>query len=66
MLSNYFPIKFRNVELIVNEPLWKQIIGLYVYEWDEEAPNAASLFILGFEFHFLLGKWVFEDDLPKL
>ena len=61
MLSNYFPIKFRNVELIDNEPLWKQIIGLYIYEWDE-TPNAASLFILGFEFHFLLGKWVFEDD----
>ena len=65
MISNYFPIKFRNIQLIDNEPLWKQIIGLYVYEWDE-TPNALSIVILGFEFHFLLGKWVFEDDLPKL
>ena len=58
MISNYFPIRFRSVQLIDNEPLWKQIIGLYIYEWDDESPNAASIVILGFEFHFLLGKWV--------
>jgi hypothetical protein len=60
MLSNYFPIKFANVELIRNEPLWKQIIGLYIYEWDEQAPNGATVYILGFAFNFLLGRWEYK------
>ena len=56
MLSNYFPVKFDGITLCDCEPLWKQILGLYIYEWDA-TPKAMTIRILGFDIDFLLGKW---------
>jgi len=56
MLSNFFPVKFSDVRLCNDKPLWKQIISVYLYEWDE-APLGFTIIILGFEINFLLGKW---------
>jgi hypothetical protein len=59
MLSNYFPIKFDSINICNNEPLWKQILGLYIYEWDS-TPQGMTIRILGFNIDFLLGRWTEE------
>ncbi len=55
-MSKYFPIKFDGVSLCDCEPLWKQILLVSVYEWDE-TPYGLTIRILGFNIDFLLGKW---------
>jgi len=34
-MSKYFPVRFDGVSLCDCEPLWKQILLVSVYEWDE-------------------------------
>jgi hypothetical protein len=59
MSSNYFPVKFDCITLCDFEPLWKQILGVYIYEMDS-TPKGLTIRILGFNIDFSLGKWIEE------
>ena len=50
----YWPIKFDGVQVNKDEPIWKQILWVSVYEWDEY-PYGMTIRILGFDFNFYLG-----------
>ena len=52
----YWPIKFDDVRVSYDVPLWKQILWLEIYEWDEY-PHGLTVRILGINFDFFLGSW---------
>jgi hypothetical protein len=55
-VNNYLPIRFNNIEVSVDVPLWKQILWASIYDWDEY-PKGFTLTLLGFNINFFLGKW---------
>jgi hypothetical protein len=57
MKKSLWKIKFSNIEVCTLEPLWKQILWVDFYEWDE-APYGMTVRILGVNFDFLIGKWI--------
>lgn len=56
MKSSIWKIKFDGINA---SSLWRQILWVSFYDYDE-TPYALSITILGFEFDFLIGKWVEE------
>jgi len=50
-------IKFDGVATYSKEPLFKQILWVSIYEYDE-TPYGMTIRILGTDFEFLIGKWV--------
>ena len=58
-MNSFWPIKFDSINVCDSEPLWKQILWVSFYEWDS-TPYGLTIRILGFNFDFLLGKWVEE------
>ena len=54
-MSKLLPIRFDGVMVCDYEPLWRQILWVSLYEWDEY-PYGLTIRILGFDFNFLLGE----------
>jgi hypothetical protein len=57
MTGSIWKLKFDGIEVSTLEPLWKQILWVSVYEWDE-TPYGMTIRILGINFEFLIGKWI--------
>jgi len=57
MKKSRWKLKFDGIEVCSLEPLWKQILWVSVYEWDE-TPYGITIRILGINFEFLIGKWI--------
>jgi hypothetical protein len=59
MNKSIWKIKFDSIEVSCNEPLFKQILWVSFYEWDE-TPYGLTIRILGINIDFLIGKWIEE------
>ena len=57
MKKSLWKLKFDGIEVCSLEPLWKQILWVSVYEWDE-TPYGITIRILGVNFEFFIGKWI--------
>ena len=57
MKKSIWKLKFEEINYYGSEPLWKQILWVEFYEWDE-TPYGMTIRILGVNFDFLIGKWV--------
>ena len=55
-MTNILPIRFDGIIINRDEPLWKQILWVSVYQWDE-SPYGLTIRVLGFDIEFLLGRW---------
>ena len=64
MKTSLWPIKFSDIKVCDMEPLWKQLFWVSFYEWDE-TPYGLTIRILGINFDFLVGSYIWEeaDDL---
>ena len=64
MSNKFWPIRFDAVDICDAEPLWKQLLWISYYEWDE-TPYGLTIRILGINFNFLVGNYIWEeaDDL---
>ena len=57
MKKSLWKLKFDRIEVSTLEPLWKQILWVDFYEWDD-APYGLTIRVLGINFDFLVGKWI--------
>ncbi len=57
MKKSLWKLKFSSVQVSILEPLWKQILWVDFYEWDE-TPYGLTIRILGINFDFVVGKWL--------
>ena len=57
MKKSLWKLKFERIEVSTLEPLWKQILWVDFYEWDD-APYGLTIRVLGINFDFLIGKWI--------
>ena len=57
MKKSLWKLKFDGVATYSKEPLFKQILWVSFYEYDE-TPYGMTIRILGTDFEFLIGKWV--------
>ena len=57
MKKSLWKLKFDGVAVSSLEPLWKQILWVSVYEWDETR-YGMTIRILEVNFQFLIGKWI--------
>jgi hypothetical protein len=59
MNKKIWKIKFDGFEVCDSEPLWKQILWVSLYEWDE-TPYGLTIRVLGFNIDFFIGEWIEE------
>ena len=61
MKTSLWPIKFDSIDVCDTEPLWKQVLWVSFYEWDE-TPYGLTIRILGFNIDFLVGSYIWEEQ----